>query len=138
MLPHRPADGYLGGLWELPAGGVDTCESLIEALRRKVAEETGLTIAAIDWFLGHFDYLPKSGKQPDAVTADAASMTHPAHGSRTRPEYQERVRHSSWSTSVLMACRVPWPPSLVTYTTAVRVPPRVTPPRVRQPSGSRG
>ncbi|MFI1336188.1 NUDIX hydrolase [Streptomyces sp. NPDC020845] len=87
VLLHRSADDYVGSLWELPADGVDTCESLIEALRGKVAEETGLTVAPIDEFVGHFDYLPRSGKQPDAVTADAASTTHPAHGSRTRPEY---------------------------------------------------
>ncbi|MBO0655140.1 NUDIX domain-containing protein [Streptomyces triculaminicus] len=62
LLLHRPADDYLGGLWELPSGGVDTGESLIEALRREVAEETGLTVTAIGGYLGHFDYRSGSGR----------------------------------------------------------------------------
>ncbi|MEU3600525.1 NUDIX domain-containing protein [Streptomyces sp. NPDC006798] len=63
LLLHRTADDYLGGLWELPSGGVDAGETLTEALRREVAEETGLTITAIGSYLGHFDYLSKSGKK---------------------------------------------------------------------------
>ncbi|MFI2074539.1 NUDIX hydrolase [Streptomyces triculaminicus] len=62
LLLHRPADDYLGGLWELPSGGVDTGESLIEALRREVAEETGLTVTAVGGYLGHFDYRSGSGR----------------------------------------------------------------------------
>ncbi|GAA0452378.1 NUDIX domain-containing protein [Streptomyces sp. NPDC046215] len=62
LLLHRPADDYLGGLWELPSGGVDRGESLTEALRREVAEETGLTVAAVGDYLGHFDYRSGSGR----------------------------------------------------------------------------
>ncbi|MFF8919362.1 NUDIX hydrolase [Streptomyces sp. NPDC015032] len=63
LLLHRAADDYLGGLWELPSGGVDAGETLTEALHREVTEETGLTVIAIGTYLGHFDYLAKSGKQ---------------------------------------------------------------------------
>ncbi|AOR37534.1 DNA mismatch repair protein MutT [Streptomyces fodineus] len=63
LLLHRAADDYLGGLWELPSGGVDAGETLTEALHREVAEETGLTVSAIGSYLGHFDYLSKSGKK---------------------------------------------------------------------------
>ncbi|MFI9311464.1 NUDIX hydrolase [Streptomyces triculaminicus] len=63
LLLHRPADDYLGGLWELPSGGVEDGESLIEALRREVAEESGLTVAAVGDYLGHFDYQSRSGRR---------------------------------------------------------------------------
>lgn len=63
LLLHRTADDYLGGLWELPSGGVDDGESLLQALHREVEEETGLTVAAVGDYLGHFDYLSKSGRK---------------------------------------------------------------------------
>ncbi|MBW1603740.1 NUDIX hydrolase [Streptomyces sp. JJ66] len=63
LLLHRSADDYLGGLWELPSGGVEAGESLTEALRREVTEETGLTVATIGAYLGHFDYLSRNGNQ---------------------------------------------------------------------------
>lgn len=63
LLLHRTASDYMGGLWELPSGGVDGSESLTEALHREVAEETGLRATAIGAYLGHFDYLSGSGKK---------------------------------------------------------------------------
>ncbi|MGW1427120.1 NUDIX hydrolase [Streptomyces sp. NPDC002431] len=99
LLLHRSADDYLGGLWELPSGGVDAGESLTEALRREVAEETGLAVTGIGAYLGHFDYLSGSGRktrQFNFVTAttqesDTIVLTeHDAHLWADRAE-QERV-----------------------------------------------
>ncbi|MFF4403406.1 NUDIX hydrolase [Streptomyces sp. NPDC001262] len=63
LLLRRLADDYFGGLWELPSGGVDPGENLIGALQREVAEETGLTVAAVTDYLGHFDYRSGSGRK---------------------------------------------------------------------------
>ncbi|WP_435598395.1 NUDIX hydrolase [Streptomyces anulatus] len=78
LLLHRTADDYLGGLWELPSGGVDAGEILTEALQREVAEETGLTVATIGSYLGHFDYLSKSGKKTRQFNF-TARVTHESH-----------------------------------------------------------
>ena len=61
LLERRPED-YLGGLFELPGGVVETGETLHQALRREVAEETGLIFATIDCYLGGFDYRSQSGR----------------------------------------------------------------------------
>ncbi|MFI0738364.1 NUDIX domain-containing protein [Streptomyces sp. NPDC021100] len=86
LLLHRPADDYLGGLWEMPSGGVEPGESLIEALRREVAEETGLTVAEVGGYLGHFDYRSGSGRRTRqfnfvaVVTGQTIRLTeHDAH-----------------------------------------------------------
>jgi len=44
LIDQRPAEGLLGGLWELPGGKVEPGESLAEALRREVQEEVGLEV----------------------------------------------------------------------------------------------
>ncbi|MET9779330.1 NUDIX domain-containing protein [Streptomyces sp. NPDC006367] len=99
LLLHRAADDYLGGLWELPSGGVDAGETLTEALFREVAEETGLTVTVIGPYLGHFDYLSKSGKKTRQFNftarvthkSDTVKLTeHDAHLWADRTE-QERV-----------------------------------------------
>ena len=61
LLERNPAD-YLGGLFELPGGVVEPGETLHQALRREVAEETGLIVAAIDRYLGGFDYRSERGR----------------------------------------------------------------------------
>ncbi|MEU1311036.1 NUDIX domain-containing protein [Streptomyces cinnamoneus] len=101
LLLHRPADDYLGGLWELPSGGVDDGEDLIEALRREVAEETGLTVTAVDDYLGHFDYRSGSGRATRQfnftamVLGDMVRLTeHDAH------LWADRTQQNQVSTAV--------------------------------------
>jgi 8-oxo-dGTP diphosphatase len=62
LLLHRVLHDYLGGMWELPSGGIEDGEDLPAALRREVAEETGLAVTGIGEYLGSFDYLSASGR----------------------------------------------------------------------------
>ncbi|PXX71199.1 8-oxo-dGTP diphosphatase [Nocardia tenerifensis] len=63
LLLQRPADDFMGGIWELPSGKVDPGEALDNALIREVKEETGLDIASIRKYLGEFDYQSGSGNK---------------------------------------------------------------------------
>ncbi|MET8779486.1 NUDIX domain-containing protein [Nocardia sp. NPDC004654] len=63
LLLQRPADDFMGGLWELPSGKVDPGETIDQALIREVKEETGLDITGIRGYLGEFDYQSGSGKK---------------------------------------------------------------------------
>ncbi|MFE6053206.1 NUDIX hydrolase [Kitasatospora sp. NPDC056446] len=56
LLVRRKPDDFMGGLWEIPSGKVEEGESILDALHRETAEETGLTIGAVDGYIGHFDY----------------------------------------------------------------------------------
>lgn len=42
LLVRRSIDDFLGGYYELPGGGVDEFETIIQAAMREVIEETGL------------------------------------------------------------------------------------------------
>jgi 8-oxo-dGTP diphosphatase len=62
LLLKRPADDFMGGIYELPSGKVEPGEALDAALVREVKEETGLDVDGIDTYLGSFDYQSGSGK----------------------------------------------------------------------------
>lgn len=69
LLLHRPEDDYLGGLWELPSGGVDDGESLTEVLCREVGEETELEVTAVGAYLGYSDTCRKAAGRPGSSTS---------------------------------------------------------------------
>lgn len=100
LLLHRRAEDYMGGLWELPSGGVEEGESLIEALHREVDEETGLHLDSVAEYLGHFDYLSGSGSKTRqfnfTVTAAGEKVTLTEHDAHlwAGPVEQEQVSHA--------------------------------------------
>src|SRR5262249_55437064 len=63
LLLRRPADDFMGGIYELPSGKVEPGEILDQALIREVKEETGLDVESITDYLGSFDYTSGSGKK---------------------------------------------------------------------------
>lgn len=62
LLVRRSLDDFLGGIWELPGGGVDADESIHDALRRELVEETGLKLISILGMFRGFDYTSDSDK----------------------------------------------------------------------------
>jgi 8-oxo-dGTP diphosphatase len=88
LLLRRPADDFMGGIYELPSGKVDPGEALDVALIREVKEETGLDVAAVGEYLGSFDYESGSGKLSRQFTfAVDVTATEPV----TLTEHDERL-----------------------------------------------
>jgi 8-oxo-dGTP diphosphatase len=56
LVVRRAADDYLGGVYELPGGGVDPGETIAESAVREVLEETGLKVRRIVGLSEGFDY----------------------------------------------------------------------------------
>lgn len=44
LIAKRPAGKFAAGLWEFPGGKVEAHETLLDALKRELAEEVALTI----------------------------------------------------------------------------------------------
>ncbi len=57
LFLKRIENDFLGGFLDLPGGGVNKEEKIINALIREVKEETSLDVLSIKEYLGSFDYV---------------------------------------------------------------------------------
>ncbi len=63
LLLKRKKKSFLGGVFEFPGGKVEANETLLDALRREVWEETGLKTRKVVSYLSFFDYAAKNGEK---------------------------------------------------------------------------
>jgi 8-oxo-dGTP diphosphatase len=61
LIVKRADDDFLGGIYELPSGGIEIGESIIDGLKREVFEETNLEVK-IKEYISYFDYKSATGK----------------------------------------------------------------------------
>lgn len=61
MIVRRSPNDFLGGIYELPGGGVEEGESIESSLRREVKEEVGLKVERIIGMFEGFDYISELG-----------------------------------------------------------------------------
>ena len=74
LVLRRRSEEFMGGMFELPSGRVEEGETLKDALKREVREETGLRIKTILDYLGSFDYQSGSGKPTRQFNFSAESF----------------------------------------------------------------
>ena len=56
LILQRADREFMGGLYEIPSGGVEKGEIFAQALCRELMEETGLELVSIKRYVGFFDY----------------------------------------------------------------------------------
>jgi 8-oxo-dGTP diphosphatase len=62
LVLKRSADDFMGGIHEIPSGGLDAGEPISLAATRELKEETNLDAISVQAYLGSFDYRSKSGR----------------------------------------------------------------------------
>ena len=61
LLLQRKENDFLGGYFEAPGGQVEEKETLLDALKREITEETNFTVENVINYISSFDYLSSKG-----------------------------------------------------------------------------
>src|SRR5438552_3068973 len=84
LVLQRKPDDFLPNFYEIPGGKVEAGESLLAAVARELAEETGMRLAAVIAYLGAFDYVDEDKRVVrqfsfEVTSEDADVLAHPEH-----------------------------------------------------------
>lgn len=61
LILKRCSDDFMPNIYELPGGGLEAGETLLDAIKREITEETNCSIDTIIRYIGHIDFLSSRG-----------------------------------------------------------------------------
>lgn len=62
LFLKRSKHEFMPSVWEIPSGGIEDGESMLQALKREIKEETNLEVFDVVDFVSAVDYLSKNNK----------------------------------------------------------------------------
>lgn len=62
LFLKRSKHEFMPDSWEIPSGGIEEGESMLQALKREIKEETNLEVFDVVDFVSSVDYLAKDNK----------------------------------------------------------------------------
>ncbi len=62
LFLKRSKHEFMPDVWEIPSGGIEEGESMLQALKREIKEETNLEVFDVVSFVSAVDYLAKDNK----------------------------------------------------------------------------
>lgn len=87
LLVRRSVDDFLGGYYELPGGGVEEGETIEQAAKREVKEETGLIASKVITTFKGFDYATNKKPRVRQVNLLIKTKSYNVHLSSEHDDY---------------------------------------------------
>jgi len=112
MKGRLPSDPSAPGAWFTLGGGIEPGESLLEAVAREVAEETGFTDIAVGEVLRHGEQIHHDRKGRPILVKETFLVARCPAGSPSRAGWQALEREFVddirwWTHAELAACQEP-------------------------------